>query len=211
MKPLHAVALLALGIVAARAAEAAGGSLTTGLGVGWAGRYASGDYLGFGQTGVAAASVGWRWTPRLVVRAHLAYLRYHGPAPEFYVIAPSPGPPMRAREVSAEFLPVALGVALYARPGGNLSPFAEIAPALAWTRWSLTGTDPGFSGYEPALLAGGGLRVPWSHRACMELGVRYLLVGSGSIRSADMRRLAGQQRFERMSTLMPFAQLVLGP
>lgn len=190
-------------------AGADAGALSYSLGGGYVQSYRSGDNIRFGSTGLTAASADWRWSSRLALKASVGYFGYSAPAPVGFFTGLEPSPQHVTWGVSA--IPASVGVVGYLRSEGRATPFAEVSPALVWTRWFVEGGYAGseFTQVVPGMRASLGVHFPLASRLTLDAGMLYLWSASGRIRAEEIRGLAAQERFEGLNQVAPFAQLTL--
>jgi hypothetical protein len=183
------------------------GQWSYSLGGGSASGYASGDYVRFGATGLVAGSVGWQWRSRIALRAELSYAHYSALAPIVFADGSVPSP-----EWGVSLVPFSLGAVGYLRGEESPTPFVEVSPTLVWSQWYLDGTgsyDFDFSGFVPGLKAGLGLHFPVSDQLRIDMGMSYLVSGSGQVKAQGMRNLSAQDRFDGFGQFVPFGRLTL--
>lgn len=201
-----------IGVLACSVGSEAG-ALHYSIGGGHVTQYQSGDYIRFGATGLMTTSADWRWNSKMALRGSVGSLSYRVPGPPILISMSMYGPTPPPIEWGVSAIPVSVGVVGYLRGDERVTPFAEVSPTLVWTRWFVDGgfRDSEFTEVVPGLRAGLGMHIPLSPQLELDVGMHYLLSGSGRIKSEEMRGLAAQERFDRMNQAVPFAQLTLAP
>ncbi|HEY3217222.1 MAG TPA: hypothetical protein VGK93_12095, partial [Candidatus Eisenbacteria bacterium] len=110
-------------------------------------------------------------------------------------------------------IPVSLGLVGFLRGPRRSGPYAEFSPSLCVNRWSMEGEAGSgqFTKLTAGLKLGLGGRLVINENGQIDLGVLYLLSGSGDIENERIRSLTVEQRFDGLKDVLPFARLSISP
>ena len=177
--------------------NSAAGSLTYAVGAGYVehSRNATGLFS-FGVSKFAIA--------HFEVAADVAYLHYTNTVRGTCIGGPCP-----PSDLETSFIPVSVGLIGYLRGPKETGPYGEFSPSLCVSRWSAEGRGGSekFTNVAAGLKAGLGMRFAINESGQLDLGLLYLLSGSGDIEDAAIRDLMEAERFDGLKNLVPFARL----
>ena len=170
------------------------GSIAYSLGAG----YVDGPPNGLASLGVS--KLAWR---HFEVTADVAYMHFDRGTVSFECF----DGPCPQSHLKTSVIPVSIGLAGYLRGPRRSGPYGEFSPSLVVNRWSMEGgTGNGrFTKVTAGLKVGLGGRVAIFENGRLDLGVLYLLSGSGEIEDPAIRDATG--RFDRLTEVVPFARL----
>ena len=174
------------------------GSIAYSLGAG----YVDESPYGLGLSSLGVSKLAWR---HFEVTADVAYMHFDRGTVSFECfVGPCP-----QSHLKTSIIPVSIGLAGYLRGPGRSGPYGEFSPSLVVNRWSMEGgTGNGRSTKVTAgLKVGLGGRVAIFENGRLDLGVLYLLSGSGEIEDPAIRDATGRHRFDGLTEVVPFARL----
>lgn len=180
----------------ARASSA--GSFAYSLGAG----YVDESPNGIGLASLGVSKLAWR---HFEVTADLAYMHFDRGTVSFECF----DGPCPQSHLKTSVIPVSIGLAGYLRGPRRSGPYGEFSPSLVVNRWSMEGSP--WNGRSTKVTAGlkvglGG-RVAIIENGRLDLGVLYLLSGSGEIEDRAIRDATGRHRFDGLTEVVPFARL----
>src|SRR5262249_8409513 len=105
-------------------------------------------------------------------------------------------------------IPVSIGFAGYLRGPRRSGPYGEFSPSPVVNRGSMEGGtgNERSTKVTAGLKVGLGARVAIIENGRLDLGVLYLLSGSGEIEDRAIRDATGRHRFDGLSEVVPFAR-----
>jgi len=174
------------------------GSIAYSLGAG----YVDESPSGIGLASLGVSKLAWRHFEGTAEVAYMQFDRgtvsfrcFDGPCPESHL--------------KTSVIPVSIGLAGYLRGPRRSGPYGEFSPSLFVNRWSMEeGTwNESSTKVTAGLKVGLGGRVAITENGRLDLGVLYLLSGSGEIEDRVIRDATGRHRFDGLTEVVPFARL----
>jgi len=156
---------------------------------------------GLGMASLGLSKLAWR---HFEVTADGAYMHFDRGT---VIIGRCFDGPCPQSHLKTSVIPVSIGLAGYLRGPGRSGPYGEFSPSLVVNGWSMEG-GPGngrFTKVTAGLKVGLGGRVAIFENGRLDLGVLYLLSGSGEIEDPAVRDATG--RFDKLTEVVPFARL----
>ena len=198
MKSTVAVTVLCtLVVLLFDATVSSAGSIAYSLGAG----YVDESPNGIGLTSLGVSKLASR---HFEVTADVGYMQFDRGTVSF----PSFVGPYPQSHLKTSVIPVSVGLAGYLRGPDRSGPYGEFSPSLVLNRWSMEGAENGRSTKVTAgLKVGLGGRVAIFENGRLDLGVLYLLTGSGEIEDPAIRDATGRHRFDGLAEVVPFARL----
>jgi hypothetical protein len=157
---------------------------------------------GLGLASLGVSKLAWR---HLEVTADVAYMHFDRGTVSFECFT---GPCPQAH-LKTSVIPVSIGLAGYLRGPRRSGPYGEFSPSLVVNGWSMEGGagNGRFTKVTAGLKVGLGGRVAIFENGRLDLGVLYLLSGSGEIEDRAVRDATGRHRFDGLTEVVPFARL----
>lgn len=172
------------------------GSIAYSLGAG----YVDESPNGLGLASLGVSKLAWR---HFEVTADVTYMHFdRGTVSIRCFDGPCPQPHLKT-----SVIPVSIGLVGYLRGPRRSGPYGEFSPSLVVNRWSTEGGawNGRFTNVTAGLKVGLGGRVAIFENGRLDLGVLYLLSGSGKIEDRAVRDATG--RFDGLTEVVPFARL----
>ena len=186
--------LCTLAVLLFDATVSSAGSIAYSLGAG----YVDESPNGLGLASLGVSKLAWR---HFEVTADVAYMQFDkGTVSVRCFDGPCPQPHLKT-----SVIPVSIGLAGYLRGPRRSGPYGEFSPSLVVNRWSTEGGAWNESKVTAGLKVGLGGRVAIFENGRLDLGVLYLLSGSGEIEDPAVRDAPG--RFDGLADVVPFARL----
>ena len=159
------------------------------------------------STGLVSFGLSKLAFPHLEVTIDVAYMRFA----EGSFGNRCTGGPCPSSDLESSFIPVSLGLIGYLRGPKQSGPYGEFSPSLYVNKWSMEGAAGSgeFTALTAGLKVGLGVRLAISENGQFDLGVLYLLSGSGDIDDDSIRAFTGVERFEGLEKAVPIARLSL--
>ncbi len=175
------------------------GSIAYSLGAG----YVDESPNGLGLASLGVSKLAWR---HFEVTADVAYMHFDRGTVSFGRCFDGPCP---QSHLKTSVIPVSIGLTGYLRGPRRSGPYGELSPSLVVNRWSMEGGagNGRFTKVTAGLKVGLGGRVAIFENGRLDLGVLYLLSGSGEIEDPAIRDATGRRRFDGLTEVVPFARL----
>jgi len=184
--------LCTLAVLLFDATVSSAGSIAYSLGAGYV------DESPNGLASLGVSKLAWR---HFEVTADVAYMHFDkGTVSIRCFDGPCPQPHLKT-----SVIPVSIGLAGYLRGPRRSGPYGEFSPSLVVNRWSTEGGAWNERSVTAGLKVGLGGRVAIFENGRLDLGVLYLLSGSGAIEDRAIRDATG--RFDGLTDVVPFARL----
>ena len=171
------------------------GSIAYSLGAG----YVDESPNGLGLASLGVSKLAWR---HFEVTADVAYMHFDRGTVDFECFD-GPCPPSHLK---TSVIPVSIGLAGYLRGPRRSGPYGEFSPSLV-VNTTEGGWNGRFTKVTAGLKVGLGGRVAIFENGRLDLGVLYLLSGSGEIEDRAIRDATGRHRFDGLTEVVPFARL----
>ena len=190
--------LCTLVVLLFEATVSSAGSIAYSLGAG----YVDESHNGIGLASLGVSKLAWR---HFEVTADVAYMQFDRGTVSFECF----DGPCPQSHLKNSVIPVSIGLAGYLRGPRRSGPYGEFSPSLVVNGWSMEGgAGKGRSTTVTAgLKVGLGGRVAIFENGRLDLGVLYLLSGSGEIEDRAIRDATGRHRFDGLTEVVPFARL----
>ncbi len=171
------------------------GSIAYSLGAG----YVDESPNGLGLASLGVSKLAWR---HFEVTADVAYMHFDRGTVDFECFD-GPCPPSHLK---TSVIPVSIGLAGYLRGPRRSGPYGEFSPSLV-VNTTEGGWNGRFTKVTAGLKVGLGGRVAIFENGRLDLGVLYVLSGSGEIEDRAIRDATGRHRFDGLTEVVPFARL----
>ena len=172
------------------------GSIAYSLGAG----YVDESPYGLGLASLGVSKLAWR---HFEVTADVAYMHFDRGTVSFRCF----DGPCPQSHLKTSVIPVSIGLAGYLRGPRRSGPYGEFSPSLVVNTTEGGAWNGRFTNVTAGLKVGLGGRVAIFENGRLDLGVLYLLSGSGEIEDRAVRDATGRHRFDGLTEVVPFARL----
>ena len=172
------------------------GSIAYSLGAG----YVDESPNGLGLASLGVSKLAWR---HFEVTADVAYMHFDRGTVSFRCF----DGPCPQSHLKTSVIPVSIGLAGYLRGPRRSGPYGEFSPSLVVNTTEGGAWIERFTKVTAGLKVGLGGRVAIFENGRLDLGVLYLLSGSGEIEDRAVRDATGRHRFDGLTEVVPFARL----